>query len=154
MRCKWLICLEFSPHKSPALKRRTSSLAGRSMPTPAIARKRRVPGTSRRASCTVDESTFCEHNYGIPCAQPKSRTTGCTRIQPRSSPLTGSPLMTTLVSLIYICLRRLTTFVCPASGMNQPPAFVQWAPAAALCAAPTRLTPARSIHAPTPRPRR
>jgi len=62
--------------------------------------------------------------------------------------------MTILVSLIYMCLRRLTTFVCPASGMNQPPAFVQWAPAAALCAAPTRLTPARSIHAPTPRPRR
>lgn len=67
---------------------------------------------------------------------------------------TGSPLMTILVSLIYMCLRRFTTFVGPAFGMNQPPAFVQWAQAAALCAAPTRLTPARSIHAPTPRPRR
>jgi len=68
--------------------------------------------------------------------------------------LTGSPLMTTLVSLIYMCLQRLTTFVSPAFGTNQPPALVQWAQAAIFFVAPTRLTPARSIHAPTPRPRR
>lgn len=68
--------------------------------------------------------------------------------------LTGSPLMTTLVSLIYMCLQRFTEFVSPAFGINQPPALVQWAQAATFFVAPTRLTPARSIHAPTPRPRR
>ena len=154
MRCKWLICLEFSPRKSPALKRQASSLAGRSMPTPAIARKRRVPGTSRRASLhgrrvdvlrTTLRNTMC-------AAQVMNKRLHADPAEIKS--LTGSPLMTTLVSLIYICLRRFTTFVNPAFGMNQPPALVQWAQAAALCAAPTRLTPARSIHAPTPRPRR
>ena len=54
--------------------------------------------------------------------------------------------MTTLTSLIYLCLQRLLALLC---GTNQPAALVQLAQAATLSVAGTCLTPARSIHAPT-----
>ena len=54
--------------------------------------------------------------------------------------------MTTLTSLIYLCLRRLLAL---PYGMNQPVAIVLPAQAATFLVAKTCLTPARSIHAPT-----
>ncbi len=148
MRCKWLICLEFSPPKSPALETANKQPRWKVDAKPVIARKRRVPGTSRQADCTADESTFCEYDHGIPCCSLQSCTTGCMRIQVRTSPLTVSPLITTTVSLIFICLQRLWVLLF---GMNQREALVNWAQAAAIPAAHIRLTPAPSIHAPTPR---
>ena len=121
MRCKLLIRLEFSPCEGRAPEKANKQSCRKVDALLAIARKRRVPGTSRRVVCKADESMFCEYNYGILCVQPKSQTTGCMRIQVRSSPLTGNPLNTTQVSLIYMCLRR---FLALLYGINQPVALV------------------------------
>ena len=65
------------------------------------------------------------------------------------SPLTVSPFMTTLLNLIYVCLRRL---LAPLRGAYQPAALVLRAQAATFLVAlfaTTGLTPAHPIHAPT-----
>ena len=54
--------------------------------------------------------------------------------------------MTTLTSLIYLCLQRLLALLI---GMNQPVPLVKLAQAATFLVASTCLAPARSIHAPT-----
>ncbi|WP_318407727.1 hypothetical protein [Polaromonas sp. SM01] len=59
-----------------------------------------------------------------------------------------SLLMTTLVVLMNLCLRR---FLAPLSGINQPPALVLRAQAATNFVANIYQTLIRSIHAPTPR---
>ena len=65
------------------------------------------------------------------------------------SPLTVSPFMTTLLPLIYLCLRRLLALLI---GACQPAAHVIRAQAATFLVAllaTTGLAPARPIHAPT-----
>ena len=114
---------------------------------PAIARQRRVPGTSRRADCNADESTFCEYNYGIPCIQPDGLLADPAEIKS----LTDSPLMKTLASLINQCPRHLWVLFC---GINQRLSLVQRAQAATFLVARTGWTPAHFIHAPMPRPPR
>jgi len=72
MRCKLLIRLEFSPYEGKAPEKANRQRCWKVDAMLAIARKRRVPGTSRRVNGNADESMFCEHKYGILCVQPKS----------------------------------------------------------------------------------
>ena len=150
MRCKWLICLDFSPPKyrtdEKVHSQAVNSLAGRSMPTPVTARKRRVPGTSLAKLIALQTSrrftnTTTEYHACSPL--------GCMRIQLRPSPLTGSPPMTPLMRLIYPCPQRLCALF---EGLNQTAALAWRAQEATILVANTCLTPAHSIHAPTPRP--
>jgi hypothetical protein len=100
------------------------------MPLVAVTRKRRVPSTSRQGNCDADEPTFCEYNYGIPMYAALSYAlAGCMRIQVRPSPLTGNLLVTTRVSLIFNCLRRLLALL---HGKNQLAALVQQAQVAII----------------------
>jgi len=72
---------------------------------------------------------------------------GCAWILMRSSLMTGSLLMTTLVGLVFLCLRRL---MAPLSGMNIPATLVARTRSAIYLIANTRLAATHPIHAPTP----
>ena len=150
MRCKWLICLDFSPHESrvdeKAHQQTVRSLAGRSMPMQAIPPSDECQAPRDARHIAADESTFCDTTTEIPCLQPEPKAIGCMADPVRTSPLTVSPVMTTLFCLIYMCLRRL---LAPLSGINRPEALVQRAEAATIFVARSCLTPSRSIHAPT-----
>ena len=117
------------------------------MPTRVIARKRRVPGISFAWQIAREnKSMFCEYNYGIFLSlQPEPKQPAAYGSSENKSS-TVSPLMTTLLYLINLCLRCL---LAPFFGINQPAALVIRARPATLFVAHTCLTPARSIHAPT-----
>ena len=150
MRCKWLICLDFSPHESradeKAHQQTVHSLAGRSMPMQAIPPSDECLAPRETRCIAADESTFCDTTTEIPCLQPELKATGCMADPVKTSPLTVSPVMTTLFCLIYMCLRRL---LAPFFSTNRPAASVQRAEAATIFVACSCLTSARSIHAPT-----
>ena len=149
MCCKWLICLEFSPHNQSCRWGAGQKTASPCSKQPrwkvdahvGNAAKRRVPGTSQ-ANCMTDKSTFCDTTTEIPCMQPN----GLHADPAETKSFTGKPPMTTLTSLIFKCLQSLSSLLF---GINQPVAPVYRMQAATLLVATTVLTPARSIHAPT-----
>jgi len=63
--------------------------------------------------------------------------------------MTGSLLVTTLVGLVFLCLRRLRA---PLTCIAAPSTLATWTRLAIFEIANTRLAATHTIHAPTPHP--
>ena len=125
-----MICLEFSPHLAEALEKACKQPRWKVDATggsyPQAKRARHL--ATRELPCRRADVLRIKLRNTYVCSF-KSRTEGCIRIQVRSSPLTGNLLMTTRVSLIFSCLRRLLALLY---GINQPVALEQRAQTATI----------------------
>ena len=128
-----MICLEFNPHQSKAPEKACEQprwkvdATGGNYPHATSARHL----ATRKFPCRRVGALRIQLRNTYVCSL-QSRTQGCIRIQVRTSPFTGNPLMTTRVSLIFSCLQRLLALLY---GTNQPAAPVQRAQTATISVA-------------------